>query len=101
MEESRVLRCRWFDEYLAWGHNRHVMDLSLAYILAELRTLRQLGWTKSQLQEQLDTINNQFWSPLLAAPVFDEEDEPRILTVKNGDAQIFLRLLQPQGNAAE
>jgi hypothetical protein len=101
MEESRVLRCRWFDEYLAWGRNRHVMDLSLAYILAELRTLRQLGWTRAQQEEQLDTIKNQFWSPFLAPPVSDEEDKPHILTVKNGDAQIFLRLLQPQGNAAE
>jgi hypothetical protein len=98
MEESRVLRCRWFDEYLGWGHNRHVIDLSLAYILAELRTLRQLGWTKSQQEEQLDTVDNQFWSPLLAPPMLDEDEEPRILTVENGDGQIFLRLLQPRGN---
>jgi hypothetical protein len=99
MEESRVLRCRWFEEYLGWGNNRHVIDLSLAYILAELRTSRQLGWTKTQLEEQLDTINTQFWSPLLAPPEFDEGEEPRALTVKNGDGQIFLRLLQPQGDA--
>ena len=51
---------------------------------------------KSQLEKQSDTA----WSPLLAPPEFDEGEEPHVLTVKNGDGQIFLRFLQRKGDAA-
>jgi hypothetical protein len=83
-EESRQLRCEWYDEHLFWG-NSHLEDLSLAYVLAKRRIM---GRHAVELEDEAG------WFPIMNTPAKSEEEEPeRLTTDADDDTELFLRIL--------
>jgi nucleoside-diphosphate-sugar epimerase len=86
LEESRLLRCEWYDEYVFW-QSRGMEDLSLAYVLAKRRIAGRHGPRESN-----------DWTPLLhpmkkeptRIPLDPEEDEEGSVSQR--------RVLSPRGN---
>jgi hypothetical protein len=84
-EESRQLRCEWYDEHLYWG-NSHLEDLSLAYILAKRQIM---GQHAPPLEDETQ------WTPIMIPPAngpgrfFDVKER----LVNAEDMELFVRSL--------
>jgi hypothetical protein len=84
MEASRQLRCDWYDEYLFWGSNRNMEELSLAYVIGKRRIEGSMG---PNLQDTDDTS----WAPLLKNSVDGMEPQR---DVNGRGAEIFIRIME-------
>jgi hypothetical protein len=99
MEESRQLRCDWFDEYLFWGSNRNLEELSLAYVIGKRRIEGGIG---PNLEDSDDTS----WSPLLKNTGDGDEMEPgdndemeSDRVVNKRGAEVFIRMMKRQADS--
>jgi hypothetical protein len=90
MDESRQLRCDWFDEYLFWGSNRNLEELSLAYVIGKRRIEGEIG-------PNLEDSDEASWSPLLKSTGDDDEMEPDRVVNKRG-AEVFIRMMKRQAD---
>jgi hypothetical protein len=84
LEESRLLRCEWYDEQVFW-QSRGMEDLSLAYVLAKRRIAGRHG-----PRERND------WTPL----VHPLKKEPALIPLdpQEDEEGSLRRVLSPRGN---
>jgi len=86
MEESRQLRCDWYDEHLFWGDSRNLEELSLAYVIAKRRIESDLG---ENLGDDADTDSS--WIPLLKDSGDEYKAKERVVNQKG--AEVFIRVM--------
>jgi len=86
MEESRRLRCSWYDEYLYWGSNRNAEELSLAYVIGKMRI-------EGRIAPPLE--DDPSWSPFLANK--DAYNPERQLDERSGEIFLRIMLRRPKG----
>ena len=80
MEQSRQLRCKWFEEHLSWGSEQvkgHFEEISLAFLIGKQKSLGLMGLEDNSL------IKQDRWLPFL-----DEQGE--IEEGKGGEVFIHL-----------
>lgn len=55
MEESRQLRCKWFEEHISWGSEQvkgHFEEISLAFLIGKEKSLGLVGLEDNSLMKQ-------------------------------------------------
>lgn len=77
--DSRLLRCEWYDEQSFWG-TRNMEDLALAYVLGRRRVQGKHG-----------PVEGQDWTPLMKPNGIEDGGEK---TVNKKDVELFLRVIR-------